>query len=67
MILQIPELAEELRISPRQVRRMINAGAFPFYKVGKRAIRLDLNEVKAAIRLQRGANDAKPVGDGHPA
>ena len=53
MIVQIPELAEELKISTRQVRRMIDAGTIPFYKVGKRAIRLDLDEVKAAIRLQR--------------
>jgi len=53
MIVQIPELAEELKISTRQVRRMIDAGTIPFYKVGKRAIRLDLDEVKAAIRLHR--------------
>jgi excisionase family DNA binding protein len=53
MLVSIRETAEALNVSHRHVRRMIDAGRVPFYLVGERAIRLDLDEVKAAIRSRR--------------
>ena len=54
MLVNIQEAAEILHVSPSHVRRMIACGRFPFYQIGPRIIRLDLDEIRAAVRLQRG-------------
>ena len=45
----IEGVADHLGMSPVTVRRMIAAGDLTGYRVGKRAIRIDLNEVDALL------------------
>ena len=50
MLVSIQEAAKELKVSDRHVRRMIAEGKYPFYRIGDRAVRLDLEEIKSASR-----------------
>jgi excisionase family DNA binding protein len=59
MLVSIQEAAKELKVSDRHVRRMIAEGKYPFYRIGDRAVRLDLEEIKSAsralaVKLSRG-------------
>jgi excisionase family DNA binding protein len=59
MLLSIQETAQALKVSDRHVRRMIAKGKYPFYRIGNRAVRLDLEEIKSAsrspaVKLSRG-------------
>jgi excisionase family DNA binding protein len=51
MLVSIQEAAKELKVSDRHVRRMIAEGKYPFYRIGDRAVRLDLEEIKSASRI----------------
>jgi excisionase family DNA binding protein len=51
MLITIPEIAKELKVSDRHVRRMIAEGKYPFYRIGNRAVRLDLEEIKSASKV----------------
>ena len=44
------EASLRLSISPRHLRKLMQSGAIPWYRVGKRRIVLDPVEVDAAIR-----------------
>ena len=46
--LTVKEIAEELSVAPRTIIKWQLAGRIPYYKIG-RAVRFDLDEVKAAI------------------
>lgn len=46
--LTVKEIAEELSVAPRTIIKWQRAGRIPYYKIG-RAVRFDLDEVKAAI------------------
>ena len=47
--------AEHIGVSVKTMRRMLAAGEIPGYRVGKRqAIRVDLNELDAAMSPLRG-------------
>jgi excisionase family DNA binding protein len=50
MLVSIQEAAKALKVSDRHVRRMIAEGKYPFYRIGNRAVRLDLEEIKSASR-----------------
>jgi excisionase family DNA binding protein len=50
-LLSIRRLADELAVSERHIREMIAQGLWPIYRVGKRRIRLDLEEIKKLCRL----------------
>jgi excisionase family DNA binding protein len=50
MLVTILEVAKELKVSDRHVRRMIAEGKYPFYRIGDRAVRLDLEEIKSVSR-----------------
>ncbi len=50
MLVSIQEAAQALKVSDRHIRRMIAEGKYPFYRVGNRAVRLDLEEIKTASR-----------------
>jgi len=54
MLNTVQETAKFLKVSPSHVRRMIASGQFPYYKVGHKLIRLDPEEIRSAVRLQRG-------------
>jgi excisionase family DNA binding protein len=51
MLVSIQEAAKELKVSDRHVRRMIAEGKYPFYRIGNRAVRLDVEEIKSASRI----------------
>lgn len=46
----IDAAAERLGCSPRTVRRMIAAGELAGYRLGKRMLRVNLDEVEALLR-----------------
>lgn len=54
----IGPVAEYLKVSDKTVRRMIANGELTGYRVGKRLIRLDLDEVESLPRHIPSAGDA---------
>jgi excisionase family DNA binding protein len=50
----INETAEHLSVIPRTVRQMIADGRLTAYRIGSRVVRLDLNEVDAALQPYGG-------------
>jgi excisionase family DNA binding protein len=51
----IGEAADYLKASPRTIRRMIADGDITGYRPSKRLIRVDLNEIEAAMKPFGGA------------
>ena len=51
----IGDTAERLSVSPRTVRRLIDAGELPIIRIG-RAIRIDDNDLEQAIARWRKDN-----------
>lgn len=51
MLMTIAMAARELGCSPDHVRRMIKAGQWPHYRLGVKALRIDVEEVKKLGRL----------------
>ncbi|MDR7385676.1 helix-turn-helix domain-containing protein [Promicromonospora iranensis] len=50
------EAAKDLRVNVKTLRRWINEGRVPGYRLGTRDLRVNLAEVRAAL--------LRPVGDG---
>ena len=50
-LVSIQEAAQALGVSPDTVRRRIKAGRWPYYPLGPKAIRLDVDEIKSLGRL----------------
>ena len=51
MLQSIHETSKALKLSERHVRRMISEGRWPYYRLGRRAIRLDVDEIKKLGKL----------------
>lgn len=51
MLCSILDTARALKLSERHCRRMISEKRWPFYRLGKRIIRLDLQEIKNLGRV----------------
>jgi len=51
MLVSITTAARELGLSNEHLRRLVNSGKFPSYKLGPRATRVDLDEIRALGRL----------------
>ena len=51
MLVKISEAAKLLGVSSEHIRRMIRAGRWPYYKLGKKGTRVDVEEIKALGRL----------------
>lgn len=47
----MPEAAQLLRVSTSTVRRMIDRGELPSYRVGQRSVRLNRRELGRALKL----------------
>ena len=45
--------AERLCISEKTMKRMVQRGAFPAYRIGPRMVRIDEKELEAYIRARR--------------
>ena len=52
MLIDIKTAAKELGCSPIHIRRMIKRGAWPAYRLGGWAIRVDAEEVRRITRFQ---------------
>ena len=52
MLTDVRTAAEKLGCSQSHVRRMIKQGAWPVYKLGPGAIRVDPEEIRALTRVQ---------------
>ncbi len=52
----VPKSAKALELSPATVRSRIEAGIWPCYQLGRRSIRLDLDEIRKLdpIPVRRG-------------
>lgn len=48
--LTLDEVADELRMSKRAVRRLISHGELRAYRIGKGVIRVDQDDVEAALK-----------------
>jgi site-specific DNA-methyltransferase (adenine-specific) len=51
------EIATELGVSTRTIRRLMSDKAIPWIQVGRRAVRFDAREVRAALQRRGAAND----------
>jgi len=51
MLLSINQTARELGLSGSHVRKMVKRGLWPSYSLGKKAIRLDVDEIRRLARL----------------
>ena len=49
-LLSVRRLADDLSVSERHVRGMIACGYWPVYRVGRKRIRLDPEEIKKLCR-----------------
>jgi excisionase family DNA binding protein len=59
-LVSVREAARALRLSERHIRRMISEARWPFYRLGQRIVRVDIEEIKNLGRL---IAEAKPVAD----
>ena len=51
MLVTILQASRELGVSPNHVRNMIRKGRWPYYKLGVKGTRVDVEEIKALGRL----------------
>ena len=58
MLVTVSQAARELGVSTEHARRMIRAGKWPTYKLGTKATRVDVGEVRELARL-RGEAETK--------
>ena len=59
MLMKVSEAAKVLGVSAEHVRRMIRAGRWPYYKLGKKGTRVDVEEIKGLGRLLARAEQQK--------
>jgi excisionase family DNA binding protein len=52
---KVAEAAEYLHVTDRTIRQMIADGRLTAYRSGRRVVRLDLNEIDAAMKPFGGA------------
>jgi excisionase family DNA binding protein len=49
-LIKIAELAKALDLKPRGVQSLVTKGKIPVYKISRRCVRFDLQEVLAALQ-----------------
>jgi len=57
MLVDLKVVYTELGVSPNHVRREVKRGAWPHYRLGRRVLRFDLDELKSLGRL---VSEGKP-------
>lgn len=50
---RVSQGAKELDVSTEHARRMIRKGLWPIYRLGKKAIRIDVEEIKKLTRVTK--------------
>jgi len=61
----IKKAAEQLEVSERHIRRMIAEGCWPYYRLGRQMIRVDVAEIKSLGRLVAGGKPFPESGAQH--
>ncbi len=56
MLVSITTAAKELGVSTEHIRRAIRAGRWPYYRLGPKAVRIDLDEIKKIEHLNAEAS-----------
>ncbi len=51
MLTGITQASKELGVSAEHIRRMVRAGRWPVYKLGPKATRIDVDEIRLLSRL----------------
>ncbi len=51
MLVKIGEASRLLGVSPEHISRQIRTGQWPHYRLGPKAIRIDVDEIRALGRL----------------
>lgn len=51
MFASVKEAARELKVSERFLRQLVVEGRIPFYRLSKRTLRFDLNELRDYMKL----------------
>jgi excisionase family DNA binding protein len=51
MLIKLKHAAKELCVSERFLRQLIARGGIPYYRLSKRTLRVDLNELRDYMRL----------------
>ena len=51
MLMSVTAAAKELGVSTMHIRRMIRLGKWPIYRMGPKATRIDVEEIKTLGRL----------------
>lgn len=62
MLVRIAEAARQLGVSAEHIRHMIRVGKWPVYKLGPKATRLDLEEIKNLGRLIADSGQERRAG-----
>ncbi len=62
MLVSVSIGARELGLSVEHLRNMIKAGRFPSYKLGPRATRVDVDEIKNLGKLSTEGKSESPQG-----
>lgn len=64
MLVTIAEAARQLGVSPNHIRGMIRCQRWPFYRLGPKSMRVDIDEIKSLGRLiaegQQGERKNEP-------
>ena len=62
-LVSVKKAASVLNVSPSHVRKMILRGKFPFYRVGNRIIRVDLDEIRrtSSEKIKQGTTKESDV------
>ena len=59
MLVKIREASRLLGVSPEHISRQIKAGKWPYYRLGPKAFRIDVEEIKKLGRLGTEENPEK--------
>ncbi len=51
MLVKIREASRLLGVSPEHISRQIRTGQWPHYRLGPKAVRIDVDEIKALGRI----------------
>jgi excisionase family DNA binding protein len=51
MLMNISQGAKLLGVSPEHIRRQIRAGRWPYYRLGEKALRIDVDEIQSLARM----------------
>ncbi len=57
MLVTVSQAARELGVSTEHARRMIRSGKWPTYKLGTKATRVDVGEIRQLARLRGEAKN----------